>query len=115
MKNNNEIFEDFWNSFNWPDPVTLSYRLYYDDSGNPIVYSTEDLDYKYIEVTPEQYALNNYNIVIRNNQIIDKTNFIITTKLVPSTSGTPCDPTDVTVVVTNSQAKHWILKHYDNS
>ena len=115
MKNNNEIFEEFWTNYSWAEPIKLSYRLYYDEFGNPVAYSTEELDGKYIEVTPEQYASNNYNVVIRNNQLVDKTNFIITTKLVPAEVGTPCDPTDVTIVVTNSHSNHWKLKHYDNN
>lgn len=113
--NNNEIFEEFWANYKWPEPVELIFRLYYDEAGRPIVYSTEDLPGKYIEVTQEQYSAGNYDILVRNSTIINKPKIIITNKLTPSNCGTLCHELDVSIVVDKTPGQYWNLKHYDNN
>ena len=91
--------QEFWAALsNMPEPKPVSWRLYYDQQGAPICYSMENLPGNYIEVDPETYARSPMNIRVVNGGI----RYIISVqqqKLVPGTTGTACDPRDITVVV----------------
>ena len=113
--NNNEIFEEFWANYSWPESVPVFYRLYYNESGEPVVYSMEDRPGKYIEITAEQFAASDPHVRVRNGKLI-QLQFARTTKLVPSDTGTPCDPANVAIVVDENQIfQRWKLTHYENS
>lgn len=116
MSDNNQIFLDFWNTFQWPEPVEVFYRLYHTAEGDPIVYSHEDLPGQYIEVTKEQYQAHDYRVRVKDGQLISRPQNLITTrKLIPADSGTTCHPTDITIVVDKDDNQKWKLKHYDNN
>jgi len=88
--------------------VEVEYRLYYNEStGEPICYSMEDLNFKYINISKAQYAQGNYNVIIKNNQIVE-INDTVPTKLVPGTSGTSTLPNNVMVIADTDY--HWELK-----
>jgi hypothetical protein len=112
--NNNEIFEDFWKSYVWPEPTAIFYRLYYDEQGMPIAYSMEDQPGKYIEITAEQYAASNPHVRVKNGQLIKPTSCTVS-KLIPAATGTPCAIDDITIVTTAQHNQKWKLKNYDNS
>ena len=97
-----------------PEPLPVFYRLYYDESGVPLFYSMEDLPGNYIELTQQQYAQGKSNIRVRDGQIVELT-WVTSTKLVPSTAGTPCDPRDVAVVSNTDSATHWSKRTYEQS
>jgi hypothetical protein len=92
----------------------IFYRLYYDDHGNMLFYSMENLPGNYIEIDVETFRANESNIKVRNGKIV-RINPAHTFKLVPSDQGTACDTNDVTVVVdaTKENCK-WVLKNYDS-
>ena len=116
MSDNDRIFLDFWNTFQWPEPVEILYRLYHNADGEPIVYSHEDLPGQYIEVTQEQYQAHDYRVRVVDGKLISRPQNLITTrKLVPADSGTACHPADITIVVTDTFNQKWKLKNYDNS
>lgn len=113
--NNNEIFENFWKDFKWPEPVPVFYRLYYNESGEPVSYSMEELPGQYIEITAEQFSASDSHVRVRDGKII-KLQSARTQKLAPADTGTFCCPTDVSIVVDESQPYQiWNLKHYENS
>jgi hypothetical protein len=113
--NNNEIFEQFWQDFKWPESVPVFYRVYYGEPGEPLVYSMEQLPGKYIEITAEQYAASNSHARVRDGKLIYP-QVTHVSKLVPAATGTPCDPANVAIVVAESQPNQkWKLKNYDNS
>lgn len=112
--NNNEIFEDFWKNYTWPEVKPIFFRLYYDDLGAPLFYSMEDLPGQYIEITAEQFAESSGQVVVKNGQLIKKSQNR-SSKLVPSETGVQCHPEHVTIVVESPDAQRWKLKHYDNS
>lgn len=98
--------EEFWSIlYNMPEPPPIFYRLYYNDDGNPIVYSMEDLPGKYIEVDQQTYALSDYHVKIVDNQIVKQIQKQRVKKLKPSNQGICCDPRDVCVVV-NQTTEH---------
>lgn len=97
-------------SMQWPEPVTLLFRLYHDDQGRPLFYSQQDLPGKYVDVTPEQYLLANLDVRIESGRLI-KPNRKSVKKLTPGESGTCCHPNDVALTVTDVDPHiKWTLK-----
>jgi len=99
-------FLEFWNSYQWTDPAPVHYRLYYDDAGLPRFYSHEELPGKYIDVTPEQFALQDRLIRIVDGKIVQQRTARIN-KLAPAKSGTLCHLADVSVIVADQPGKYW--------
>ena len=103
---NTENFMEFWRSFQWPDIQPVTYRLYHDDEGRPIIYTMEDLPGTYIEVDQATYIHGSFGVKVIDGKLIILKPAITAKKLQPSQDqGTPCDPRDVCVVVDHS-AKH---------
>jgi len=100
--NNDDIFREFWANYRWQDPQPISYRLYHDDSGTPVIYTMENLDGKYIEVTREQYVAADYKIKVVDGKLVHLQPVQIIRKLKPGQSGVPCHPSDVTIVMEDS-------------
>ena len=101
-----EEFLKFWNSYQWTDPKPVHYRLYYDGAGMPLFYSHEDLPGKYVDVTPEQFALQDRLIQVVDGKIVRRRTARMS-KLVPATSGSLCHTQDVTVVVVDQPGQYW--------
>lgn len=112
--NNDEIFEDFWKNYTWPEVKPVFFRLYYDESGAPLAYSMEDLPGQYIEITAEQFAESSGQVVVKNGQLIKKSQNR-SSKLTPAETGVQCHPEDVTIVVDTVPNQKWKLKIYDNN
>ena len=102
-------FLDFWKTIEWPEIKPVFYRLYYDDTGLPLFYSQEDLPGKYIDITPEQFALQNMSVRVVDEKLIQyKTVWV--NKLIPAESGTLCHSQDVAIVVADQSGKYWKKK-----
>lgn len=114
MDENTKNFLEFWETFVWPEPKPILYRLYYDDQGVPIAYAQEDLPGKYIELTPDQYAAADSRVLVRDGKLIKKST-VVTSKLVPSEEGTSCHLQSVAIVVNGNNSQKWKLKYYDNN
>ena len=97
--NNDDIFREFWANYRWPDPKPIFYRLYHDDLGNPVIYTMEDLDGKYIDVTREQYTAADYKIKVIDGKLVPQQREQLIRKLKPASSGVSCHPQDITIVV----------------
>lgn len=110
---NDQEFLDFWKAIEWPEVKTIYYRLYYDDSGLPLFYSHDDQPGKYIDVTPEQFALRDMQVRVVDG-VLKPRNRPAPPKLVPGDTGTPCYLNDVAVVV-SAQEEHqrWKLKQHE--
>lgn len=114
MDQNTRNFLDFWNSYTWPTVEPVFFRLYHDDNGYPVCYSMQDLAGSYIDITAEQYAQNNYRVRIKHGKLVPHIT-TRTSKLIPTSSGIPCDPNDITIVVTAESCQKWKLKTYDHN
>ena len=99
-------FLEFWKNYQWTDVKPVHYRLYYSDTGLPLFYSHEDLPGKYIDVTPEQFALQDWSVKIIDGKIVRQRTARMS-KLVPAESGTLCHNNDVTVVVADQPGQYW--------
>ena len=93
--------EEFWSILrDIPEPTPISYRLYHNDDGSPIIYSMEVLPGNYIEVDPSTHALAPFNVKVLDGKLTYIKSVITVKKLQPSDlNGTTCDPRDVCVVV----------------
>lgn len=97
---------------NLPKPVPVTYRLYYDDQGRPIVYSMEQLPGNYIEICREDYVTGSHAVRVVKGRLVHL-GLKTSEKLIPSDSGTPCYPTDVSIVDSRSTA-YWSKHFYDD-
>ena len=106
-------FNEFWSILhNSAEAKPVSFRLYYTDTGKPVIYSMEKLPGNYIEVDPVTYAIAPFNIRVVDNKIVYIKPVVTVKKLRPtSNNGIACDPRDVCIVVTTDQAHtKWSLK-----
>ena len=92
--------EEFWDILHsMPEPLPVFWRLYYNDAGEPVCYSMEDLPGNYIDIDAETFGLAPANV-----RVVDRKLKYITVrtsdKLVPGNTGTQCHPQNVAVVVT---------------
>lgn len=108
--------DSFWQAvseFSHNPPTEIEYRLYYNEHGDPLHYTCEDLPGDYVVVSAEVYAQGRYDCRIVNGQIKYPSQ-IKYAKLVPGTKGTACYAKDVSIVSnTETDAKHWKLKIYE--
>lgn len=99
-----ENFLQIMSTFTWPDPIPVTYKLYYNDNGTPKCYSMEDLPGKYIEVDRETYVLARWNVQVVEDRLHIIQPAVQVKKLCPGTdTGTPCHTLDVCVVVVTNQ------------
>jgi hypothetical protein len=103
----NETTENFWkawNEFEWPEPVPVTYRLYYNDNGSPQCYTMESLPGKYVEIDRETYVAASWNVRVIDEKLQIVAPAITVNKLQPnSDTGISCAPTDVCVIVSQDQ------------
>lgn len=93
----------------WQPPVVF-WRLYHDDAGEPLFYTQEDKPGNYIDVTPEQYQRASMQVKVKDRKLVELSTKR-TKKLMPSSTGTPCYPTDVSIVVPETeQHQRWRIK-----
>ena len=87
--NNNEIFEQFWADFKWPDPpVQPEYRLYYNPvTGDPLFYSTDILDGAYIVIPQTEYSKYDHKVFVKHGKLHHTSNELHATKLVHCADG----------------------------
>jgi hypothetical protein len=108
--------QEFWAILQaMPEPKPIFYRLYYNDNGDPVVYTMQDLPGKYIDIDHETYALSSYDVKVVDGKLVKIIPKIYTRKLVPGT-GTACAPKDITVVVdqTHPHTK-WSIKQNETN
>ena len=99
-------FWEFWRNVQWPELKSVHYRLYYDDAGLPLFYSHEDFPGKYIDITPQQFALQDQSVKVVDAKLVRHQRTAIT-KLVHRDSGTCCHVKDVTIVVDQLPGQYW--------
>ena len=108
-----EEFLAIWKSVKPAEPVEREYRLYYDENGLPLFYSSEDLPGLYVVVDQDTFLNGPKNIRVIDGKIVEA-QIYWTKKIIPSSQGVSCDPWDVCVVVDQDQPHtNWRLKYED--
>lgn len=90
----------------------VEYRLYYDDIGAVICYTTEVLEGNYIVIDKIAYATARHDVRVVENKLIRLTTGSHILKLVPTTKGTPCHK-DSVLVIDDTDPQYWDLTVYD--
>ena len=85
------------------------FRLYYDEKGYVITYTTEKLPGSYIVVDPLTFAEARPDVCVIDGQIIRKNFFTVVNKLVPSDIGQSCLFEDVSIISITGVTKNWSL------
>ena len=114
----NETTENFWLALAepMPEPAPIFFRLYYNECGEPVSYSMEDLPGNYIEIDAETYQCSRFNVRVVDGKIIPVVYKRPTSKLTPGTAGTACSPNNVSVVVAQDQPHiKWSLKSNESN
>jgi hypothetical protein len=106
--------DNFWlalSQFVAPKVNPPTYRLYYDELGDPLFYSMEDLPGNYVEVTPEMFSVGSTNChVVEGKLVVFKTT-ATPRKLTPGDTGTACHVQDICIIVDESLPHtKWSLK-----
>jgi hypothetical protein len=116
MNETTENFWEVWSNFNWPEPKPVFYRAYVREDGT-VFFSMEDLPGNFVEIDLETYRQGEINTKVVNGKVVKITPATHVSRLYPSTeSGTPCCPTNVSIVVDNKDPHIlWKLKIYDNN
>jgi hypothetical protein len=108
--------QEFWGILAaMPEPKPVFFRVYHNDLGHVLFYSMEDLPGTYIEIDATTFMLRSKNVIVRNGQLVEVIR-ATSEKLQPTETGTPCHPSDVTVVVSeNDPHTNWSkLTHEQN-
>jgi hypothetical protein len=81
------------------DKKPIEYRLYYNDDGTVITYSTENLEGKYIVIDKESFAKADHKVLVIDNKLVNLRNYVKQYKLIISETGTKCSYFDINIVV----------------
>jgi len=106
--------EEFWAILHaMPEPQPVFWRLYYNQLGEPITYSMEDMPGTYIDVDPETYARAPWNVRVQAGRLIEAKPSV--RRLAPGDSGTPCHPDNVAIVVAQTEPhQRWSIKTHES-
>ena len=107
--------EEFWAIlYEVPAEIKPLYRLYYNDLGEPLFYSQEDLPGNYIDIDTTTFAQSPSHVRVVDGKLINLATRRVLRKLVPSEQGTACNPKDVCVVVdASSHYIKWNIKTHE--
>ena len=116
MSNQSLTEEQFWAALSaMPEPRPIFFRLYHDDQGRILFYSMEDLPGTYIEIDAETFARSHTNMRVKDGKVIEIAQ-TTSAKLIPGDTGTPCNPTDVSIVVSEQQPNtKWRKRTYESN
>ncbi|MEI6567324.1 MAG: hypothetical protein WCR20_11640 [Verrucomicrobiota bacterium] len=92
------------------------FRLYYDDAGRVLFYTSEKPEGKFLVIDTLTYAIGNPNLRIVDGHISDVVPGQIVSKLVPASTGVRCAEEDVSIVVDadyDGNTIQWELKTYE--
>jgi len=108
--NPEQFLQEFFQTL--PPVEPISYRIYYDDTGRPTSYTTDDRPGNYIEVDNATFTQPHLPIRIVDGKIVKIPPPVQVAKLIPVDQGVPCDPDNVCIVVDSAQPhKKWSLKN----
>lgn len=84
-------------------------RLYYDDAGQPVAYTNEEHEGKYIIVDQQTFNECRMDVRVVDGKVTRPNMITEFKKLVPSDEGVETVVEDVTIV---GQGQHWKTKYY---
>lgn len=111
-ENNQEEYILFWEA---PKPQVIEYRLYYDNKGNVICYSTEKLPGNFIVIDKDVFIEARPDLRVINGQLSRVDPSRVVNKLTPSDEGVSCSIDDINIIVYDSSVptQKWEVKVYE--
>ena len=102
---------NFWQALDsvdqLPNRVDVEYRLYYNDLGEPLFYSTEQETGNYIIIDKETYAVGRYDVQIVNKELVYPSQYVYK-KLVYSNLGIETTVNDISII---GPGRIWNIKY----
>lgn len=95
------------------EPSTLEkpeFRLYYDEEGNVLTYTTEKLPGNFIVIDKMTFAEARPDVKVFEGLLIRKSNLTVVSKLVPNIEGISCSIDDISILDNSSNTINWSLK-----
>jgi hypothetical protein len=93
--------------------VELEYRLYYDDAGRVITYTTEKLEGNYIVITREQYSECRMDVVVVEGKIVRTERNRAVYVLEKNTGGVKTSKYDINIIINDGDGNYWKLTTYE--
>ncbi len=89
----------------------IEYRLYYDEFGSPVNYTTEDLSGSYIVIDQHTYSLRSHKVRVINGQLVQQREQNRMVMRHSEDSGQACHPYSVAIIVhaDHTQKQYWKL------
>lgn len=94
----------------------VEFRLYYDDKGNVICYTCDELEGNYIVIDSETFAQCRHDVKVVDGEIVSLANRIFVSKMVLDNNGTSCAVEDICIIVDDSysgEILNWEVKTYE--
>lgn len=101
-------FWDAINNYTEPTVAPIEYRVYYDEKGNILFYTSEDLPGDHLVISHEEYTLGRYDLKVVKGKLKELEPG--SRKLVPSESGVITEELDITIISSKGQA--WQVKEF---
>jgi hypothetical protein len=91
--------------FEAPKIIQPEFRLYHDDNGNVLFYSSENVNHphKYIVIDAMTYAASRPDVQVIDGKVVRKKANKFTSKYVKSNEGIKCLSDDINIIATNEK------------
>jgi hypothetical protein len=86
------------------------FRLYYDEEGNVITYTTEKLPGNFIVIDKMTFAEARPDVKVFEGSLTRKSNLTVVSKLIPNIEGISCSIDDISILYNGSETINWSLK-----
>ena len=88
----------------------VEFRLYYDDNGDVVCYTSEEEKGNYIVIDAMTMAIGNPHVKVIDGKIVQPNERYIISKLVPSKTGIRCSIDDVCIITNEEPTQIWDIK-----
>ena len=88
------------------------FRLYYDEKGNVLTYTCDDLEGNYLVVDAITFAEARPDLKVVDGKLIKNRMGSVVSRLYKDTEGTLCEVEDVSII-TDIDGQYWKLKTYE--
>jgi hypothetical protein len=77
----------------------VEFRLYYDDNGDCICYTCEDLEGNYLVIDSQTFAEGRHDVKVIDGKLVKPSSRINIVKLVVADEGVTCAEDDISIIV----------------
>jgi hypothetical protein len=83
------------------------YRVYYNDDGSIITYTTDNLSGRYLVITKEEYARADHTMVVIDNKLYSKSDFRTISKYIKSGTGIKTSKYSINIIDNSEDSNCW--------